>query len=122
MPKPARGSLRAVVPRAPPALPWRLQFTDEPADISGFRRIQGDGDLFDVIALGAVERSKFKACRPWRDARKRHARPAFWAAKSFNREQRDCGKIVGHGLPPLGIGGSAKLSVAGRSLGGRGDA
>jgi hypothetical protein len=86
---------------SPPALPWRLQVTDQPANISGFRRIQGDSDLFDVIALGAIECPKFKACRSWRDARKHHGCPAFRAMKSLKRKQRDCGEIIGHGLPPL---------------------
>jgi hypothetical protein len=46
--------------------------------------------LFDVIAFGAVERVKFKSCRPRRDARKHHARSAFRAAELLlNCEQLD---------------------------------
>jgi hypothetical protein len=50
-----------------------------------------------VIAPGAIERAKFKSCGPRRDARKRHARLALWAAKSLNGKQRDDGWIIGHG-------------------------
>jgi hypothetical protein len=57
--------------------------------------------LFDVIAFRAVERVKFESCRPWRDACKHHPRLALWAAESLNREQRDCGQVIGHGIPPL---------------------
>jgi hypothetical protein len=81
-------------------LGWRLQFADEPAHISGFRWIRRYRDFFDMIAAGAIERSKFKSSRSWQDARKRHARLAFWAAKSLNGKQRYCGWKIDHGSPP----------------------
>jgi hypothetical protein len=62
--------------------------------------------LFDVIALRAVERVKFESCRPWRDACKHHPRLAFWAAESLNREQRDCGQVIGHCIPPSSQAGA----------------
>jgi hypothetical protein len=62
--------------------------------------------LFDVIAFGAVERAKFKSCRPRRDARKLHARSTFRAAKLLNCEQWDCGWVIGHCIPPLGQAGA----------------
>jgi hypothetical protein len=85
---------------APQALRWCVQFADQPADIAGFGWIGRDRDLFDMIAPGAIERSKFKSGWPRQDARKRHARLAFWAAKPLNGEQRDDGWIIGHGPPP----------------------
>ena len=79
------------------ALPRRTQFTSEPAYSVGFHRIiQRNGDLFDPIAIGAVERAKFKSCRPRRDARKLHARSAFWTAELLNGEQWDCGWVICH--------------------------
>ena len=57
----------------------RLQFTDEPANISGFHRIRRYDDFFDMIAFGAIEGAKFESSRPQRDARKCHARSAFRA-------------------------------------------
>jgi hypothetical protein len=57
----------------------RLQFTDEPANISGFHRIRRYDDFFDMIAFGAIEGAKFESGRPRRDARKCHARSAFRA-------------------------------------------
>ena len=96
-----------------PTLRWRLQFANQPADIAGLHWIRRYRDFFDVIAPGAIERAKFKSSGPRRDARKRHARLALWAAKSLNGKQRDYGWIIGHGLH-LGSGESTKLSVTGR--------
>jgi hypothetical protein len=62
--------------------------------------------LFDVIAFGAVEPAKFESRRPLRDARKDHARLAFRAAEPLNCEQRDCGWVIGHCIPPLGQAGA----------------
>jgi hypothetical protein len=62
--------------------------------------------LFDVIAFGAVERAKFESCRPRRDVSQPHANLALWAAESLNCEQRDCGWVVGHCIPPLGQAGA----------------
>ena len=59
-----------------------------------------------MIAFGAVEPAKFESCRPRRDARKDHARSAFRAAESRNCEQRDCGWVIGHCIPPLGQAGA----------------
>jgi hypothetical protein len=67
-------------------LSWRLQFANEPANISRLHWIRRYGDLFDVIALRAVERAKFKSCGSWRDTRKHHPRLAFRAAESLNCE------------------------------------
>jgi hypothetical protein len=67
-----------------------------------------------VIAFGAVERAKFKSPRPRPDMPKRHARSAFRAAEVLNCKQRDCGWVIGHCIPPES-GGSATLSVTGRS-------
>jgi hypothetical protein len=79
-------------------LRWRLQFANQPTDIAGLHWIRRYRDFFDVIAPGAIERAKFKSSGPRRDARKRHARLALWAAKSLNGKQRDYGWIIGHGL------------------------
>src|ERR1700682_1762827 len=79
-------------------LRWRLQFANQPTDIAGFHWIRRYRDFFDVIAPGAIEPAKFKSSGPRRDARKRHARLALWAAKSLNGKQRDYGWIIGHGL------------------------
>jgi hypothetical protein len=38
--------------------------------------------------------------------RKHHARSAFRAAESLNCEQRDCGWVIGHCIPPLGQAGA----------------
>jgi hypothetical protein len=62
------------------------QFANEPANISRLHWIRRYSDLFDVIAFGAVERAKFKSCRPPRDALKLHALSAFRAAKLLNCE------------------------------------
>src|ERR1700688_1586326 len=62
--------------------------------------IRRNGNLFGVIAFGAIERAKFKSCRPRRGARKLHARAAFWAAELLNCKQRDCGWIISHCIPP----------------------
>ena len=70
--------------------------------------------MFDLIAIGAVERAKFKSCRPRRDARKLHARSAFWAAELLNGEQWDCGWVICHAFH-LASGGSATLSVTDES-------
>jgi hypothetical protein len=78
----------------------RLQFAGEPANSPGFHRIRRDGDLFEVIAFGAFERAKFKSCGPRRDPREPHARSAFRAVELLNGEQRDCGWVIGHGIPP----------------------
>jgi hypothetical protein len=77
-------------------LAWRLQFANEPANISGLHWIRRYSDLFDAIAFRAAERAKFKSCRARRDARKHHAHLAFRAAESLNCEQRDCGQVIGH--------------------------
>ena len=98
----------------------RLQFAGEPANSPGFHRIRRDGDLFEVIAFGAFERAKFKSRGPRRDPREPHARSAFRAVELLNREQWDCGWVIGHCIP-LGLGGSAKLSVTGRRQLGDGD-
>jgi hypothetical protein len=94
-------------------LAWGLQVANEPADIAGLHWIGGYRDFLDVIAFGAVERPKFKSCRSRRDARQRHAHSAIRAAECLDREQRDCGEIIGHDLDPRS-GGSARLSVTGR--------
>jgi hypothetical protein len=69
--------------------------------------------LFGVIAFGAVERAKFKSCRPRRGARKLHARTAFWAAELLNCKQWDCGWVICHCIPPclrrLYFGGCSSL-------------
>jgi hypothetical protein len=52
------------------------------------------------MAFGTVEGAKFESRRARCDARKRHARSAFRAAKQLNCEQRDGGEILGHGIPP----------------------
>jgi hypothetical protein len=88
------------------ALCWRMQFANEPANSFGFHWIRRYDDLFEVIAFGAVERAKFVSGRPRRDARKHHARLAFRAAESLNCEQRDCGWVMGHCIPPLGQAGA----------------
>src|SRR5258707_3433996 len=63
------------------------------------------GDLFDVIAFGAVESLEFKSCRrPRRGARKLHTRAAFWAAELLNCKQWDCGWVICHCIPPLQAG------------------
>src|SRR6266404_1199045 len=75
--------------------------TSEPTNSIGFHWIiRRYGDLFDVIAFGAVEPLEFKSCRPQRGARKLHARAAFWAAELLNCEQRDCGWVICHCIPP----------------------
>ena len=79
-------------------LAWGLQVANEPADIAGLHWIRRYRNFFDVIAPGAIERAKFKSGGPRRDARKRHARLALWAAKSLNGKQRDYRWIIGHGL------------------------
>ena len=93
------GALR--VGRAEHQLGWRLHFANEPADISGFRRIRRDRNFFDVIAFGAVEGAQFKSCGARQDMRERQAGSAFRAAELFNCEQWDCGQVIGHCIPPL---------------------
>jgi hypothetical protein len=56
--------------------------------------------LFDVTAFGAIEPAKFKSCGSRCDTRKPHARSAFRAAESLDREQWDCGWVIGHCIPP----------------------
>jgi hypothetical protein len=38
--------------------------------------------------------------------RKHHPRLAFRTAEVLNGEQRDCGRIIGHCIPPLGQAGA----------------
>jgi hypothetical protein len=83
-----------------------MQFANEPANSLGFHWIGRYDDSFDVTAFGAVERAKFVSSRPRRDARKHHARLAFRAAESLNCEQRDCGWVIGHCIPPSGQAGA----------------
>ena len=64
------------------------------------RRIRRDRNFFNMMASGAVEGAKFDSCGPRRDARKRHARSAFRAAKQLDGEQRDSGQVIGHCIPP----------------------
>ena len=85
---------------------WRMQLANEPANSLGFHWIGRYDDSFDVTAFGAVERAKFVSGRPRRDARKHHARLAFRAAESLNCEQRDCGWVKGHFIPPSGQAGA----------------
>src|SRR5260370_28540703 len=92
-----------------------MEFAHEPTNSTGIHRIiRRYGDLFDVIAFGAVEPLEFKSCRPRRAARKLHVRAAFWAAELLNCEHWDCGWVICHCIPPAS-GGSATLSVTGRS-------
>src|SRR6476660_4018071 len=82
-----------------------LYLAKEPTNSIGFHWIiRRCGDLFDVIAFGAVEPPKFKSCRPRRGARKFHARAAFWAAKLLNCEHWDCGWVICHCIPPCKAG------------------
>jgi hypothetical protein len=102
-----RGFLKpGTVWRTATCLRWRLQFTHQPTNIAGLHRVRRYNDLFDVIAFGAVERAKFESCRPRRDVSQPHANLALWAAESLNCEQRDCGWVVGHCIPPLGQAGA----------------
>src|SRR5260370_15662267 len=78
-----------------------MEFAHEPTNSTGIHRIiRRYGDLFDVIAFGAVEPLEFKSCRPRRGARKLHARAAFWAAELLNCEHWDCGWVICHCIPP----------------------
>jgi hypothetical protein len=87
-------------------LRWRLQFANEPANISRLHWIRCYGDLFDVIAFRAAERAKFKSCRSWRDARKHHPHLTDRAAESLDCEQWNCGWKIGHCVPPLSQAGA----------------
>jgi hypothetical protein len=102
-----RGFLKpGTVWRTATCLRWRLQFTHQPANISGLHRVRRYNDFFDMIAIGAVERAKFESFRPRCDFGKLHANLALWAAESLNCEQWDCGWIIGHCIPPLGQAGA----------------
>src|SRR4029077_1421333 len=62
---------------------WRLWFADEPTNSIGFHWIiRRYGDLFDVIALGAVEPLDFKSRRPG------EVLASFMRARHFG--QRSC--------------------------------
>jgi hypothetical protein len=82
-------------------LPRRMQFASEPTDSIGIHRIRRYGDLFHVIAFGAVERTKVKSTGPRQDARKPHARSAFGAAELLNCKKGDYGWVIGHCIPPI---------------------
>jgi hypothetical protein len=69
----------------------RLQFANEPANITGLHWIGGYRDLFDVIAFRAVEAVKVKSRRSWHDARKHHLCLAFRAAEVLDCKQWNCG-------------------------------
>ena len=102
-----RGFLKpGTVWRTATCLRWRLQFTHQPANISGLHRVRRYNDFFDMIAIGAVERAKFESFRPRCDVGKLHANLALWAAESLNCEQRDCGWVIRHCIPPLGQAGA----------------
>ena len=102
-----RGLLKpGTVWRTATCLCWRLQFTHQPTNIARLHRVRRHNDFFDVIAFGAVERAKFESCRPRRDVSQPHANLALWAAESLNCEQRDCGWVIGHCIPPLGQAGA----------------
>lgn len=102
-----RGFLNpGIVWRTATCLRWRLQFTQQPANISGLHRVRRYHDFFDMIAFGTVERAKFESCGPRRDVGKPHANLAFWAAESLYCEQWDCGWVIGHCIPPLGQAGA----------------
>src|SRR5580700_579884 len=79
----------------------RLHIADQPADISGLRRIRGDDDFFDMIAFGAVEGPELESGGPRRDVSQHRAGSAFRAAQLLNGEQRDGGEVFGHGMPAL---------------------
>ena len=97
------------------ALPPRMYFAGEPTNSIGFHWIiRWNGNLFGVIAFGAVERAKFKSCRPRRGAHKLHAGAAFWAAELLNCKQWDCGWVICHCIPPC-LRRERTLSVTGRS-------
>jgi hypothetical protein len=103
----------------------RLQFTDEPANISGFHRIRRYDDFFDMIAFGAMPlrceflpflRGSLIGC----------VFGAFLAASRFQviflRQIKLWEALIcGHLAAPW-KGGSTILSVAGKSRIRRGDA
>jgi hypothetical protein len=84
----------------------RPHFANEPANISGLHWIRRYSDFLDVAASGAIERAKLKPCWPRRDLRKVHTRLACGATESLQREQRNCGWVIGHCIPPLGQAGA----------------
>src|SRR6267143_4792653 len=91
---------QVVLPAVSIGLRGRLQFANEPANISRLHRIQHNDDFYNMIAFGTVERAKFQSCRPRRDARQPHASLTFREANSLNCKQRDCGWIIGHSPRP----------------------